>query len=57
MEILTNTIEAILFASGKSVAIADIADKLNVTESEVKKSLKELREKYGEDGGIQLLES
>ena len=56
MEILTNTIEAILFASGKSVAIADIADKLNVTESEVKKSLKALKEKYGEDGGIQLLE-
>ena len=56
MEILTNTIEAILFASGKSVAIADIADKLNVTEGEVKKSLKELKEKYGEDGGIQLLE-
>ena len=56
MEILTNTIEAILFASGKSVPIADIAEKLNVTEGEVKKSLKELQKKYGEDGGIQLLE-
>ena len=56
MEPLTNTIEAILFASGKGVAIADIAEKLNVTETEVKKSLKELREHYGEDGGIVLLE-
>ena len=45
MEILTNTIEAILFASGKSVPIADIAEKLNVTEGEVKKSLKELKKK------------
>ncbi len=56
MDQLTNTIEAILFASGKAVPVADIADKLNVTEGEVKKSLKQLREKYGEDGGIQLLE-
>ena len=56
MEQLTNTIEAILFASGKGVPIADIAEKLNVTESEVKKSLKALHERYGEDGGIVLLE-
>ena len=56
MEQLTNTIEAILFASGKSVAIADIAEKLVVTEGEIKKSLKELKERYGEDGGIVLLE-
>ena len=56
MERLTNTIEAILFASGKGVPIADIAEKLEVTEGEVKKSLKELRERYGEDGGIVLLE-
>ncbi len=56
MEQLTNTIEAILFASGKGVPIADIAEKLEVTEGAVKKSLKELRERYGEDGGIVLLE-
>ena len=52
MEQLTNTIEAILFASGKSVPIADIAEKLNVTGGEVRKSLKALHERYGEDGGI-----
>ncbi len=53
---MTNIIEAILFASGKSVAIADIAEKLGVTNGEVRKSLNELKEKYGEEGGIQLLE-
>lgn len=55
MEKLTNIIEAVLFASGKSVAISDIADKLGVTTGEVKKSLTALKEKYGEEGGIQLL--
>jgi len=55
LEKLTNIIEAVLFASGKSVAIADIADKLGVTEGEVKKALNELKEHYGEEGGIQLL--
>ena len=56
MDQLTNTIEAVLFASGKGVAIADIAEKLEVTEGEVKKALGELREKYSGDSGIVLLE-
>lgn len=56
LEKLTNTIEAILFASGKGVPIAEIAEKLDVTEGEVKKSLQELKERYGEDGGVVLLE-
>ncbi len=56
MEKLTNIIEAILFASGKSVALSDISEKLGVTNGEVKKALAELKQKYGEDGGIQLLE-
>lgn len=56
MEQLTSTIEAVLFASGKGVAIADIAEKLEVTEGEVKKALSELREKYSGDSGIVLLE-
>ena len=53
---LTNIIEAILFASGNAVPVADIADKLNVTQGEVKKALKELSVRYGEESGIQLLE-
>ena len=56
MDQLTNTVEAVLFASGKGVAIADIAEKLEVTEGEVKKALGELREKYSGDSGIVLLE-
>ncbi len=56
MDKLTNTIEAILFASGRSVPVADIAEKLNVTDGEMKKALKELREKFSGDSGILLLE-
>ncbi len=56
MDKLTNIIESVLFASGKAVAVSDIADKLNVTEREVNAALRELRKKYGEEGGIQLLE-
>ena len=56
MDKLTNIIEAILFASGNAVPIADIADKLNVTQGEVRKSLTELGKRYGEESGIQLLE-
>ncbi len=56
MENLTNIIEAVLFASGKGVAVADIAEKLEVSTREVEKALKELTTKYGENGGIQLLQ-
>ncbi len=56
MEQLTNIIEAILFASGKAVAIADIAEKLQVTEREIAKALEGLREKYSGEAGIKLLE-
>lgn len=56
MEKLTNIIEAILFASGKSVAISDIAAKLEVTPNEVKTALNELKNRYDEDNGIQLLQ-
>ncbi len=55
MDKLTNIIEAVLFASGKGVAIADIAEKLEVTAREVKAALDKLKERYGEEGGIQLL--
>ncbi len=56
METLTNIIEAVLFASGNGVPVADIAEKLGVTSGQVKKALGALREKYGEEGGLQLLE-
>ena len=56
MENLTNIIEAILFASGKSVALEDISEKLNITNGELRAAVKELKERYGEKGGIRLLE-
>ncbi len=56
MEQLTTIIEAVLFASGKPVPLADIAEKLGVTDGEVKQALKELKLKFGEGEGIQLLE-
>ena len=56
MEKLTNIIEAILFASGRAVPCSDICEKLSLTSRELKKALDELKAKYGEEGGIQLLE-
>lgn len=56
MDRLTSIIEAVLFASGKSVALADIAEKLQVSLKDVKKALDALSEKYGEEGGIRVLQ-
>ncbi len=56
MDKLTNIIEAILFASGKSVELAMIAEKLEVPMRDVKKALSELEERYGSEGGIKLLQ-
>lgn len=56
MDKLTNIIEAVLFASGKGVALKEIAEKLSVTMGEVRASLSELSKKYGEESGICLLE-
>ena len=52
---LTNIIESILFVSGTQVAIADIAEKLEVTEKQILSAVKELQEKYSDESGIQLL--
>ncbi len=55
LEKLTNIIESILFVSGTQVAIADIVDKLEVTDKEILACVKVLQEKYNGDSGIQLL--
>ncbi len=55
MEKLTNIIEAILFAAGNGVPFAFIAEKLDVTVAQVKKSVEELQAKYAGDCGIHLL--
>ena len=52
---LTNIIESILFVSGTKVAIADITDKLGVSEKDVLEAVKELKIKYNEESGVQIL--
>lgn len=52
---LTNTIEALVFASGEPVPVKYIVEKLNVSLKEVNLCVDELKVKYGDDSGIQLL--
>ena len=55
LEKLTNIIESILFVSGTQVAVADIIDKLEVTEKEINEAVKILKNKYSGNSGVQLL--
>ena len=55
LEKLTNIIESILFVSGTQVAISDITEKLEVTEKDIEKAVKVLKEKYSGDCGLHLL--
>ena len=55
LEKLTNIIESILFVSGTQVAIADIAEKLEVTDKDILKCAEILKEKYSGDCGLHLL--
>ncbi len=56
MKNLSNILESILFVSGNPVPIADIAEKLGVSEKEVREAAAVLQERYAEDGGIRLLQ-
>ncbi len=55
LERLTNIIEAVVFLSGTPVAIKDIAEKLDVSEGMINNSIEELKKKYGENSGLQLM--
>ncbi len=55
MNNLTNIIEAIVFASGEAVPVKFIVEKLGCGIKEVNASIDELKKRYSEDGGIQLL--
>ena len=55
MKNLTNIIEAIVFASGEAVPVKYIVEKLDCSLKEVNACVTELKERYGEDCGIQLL--
>lgn len=54
-EKLTNIIESVVFVSGAKVAIADIAEKLSVSENDVVSAVNILQKKYSGESGIQLL--
>ena len=55
MSNLTNIIEAIIFASGEAVPVKYIVEKLGFSLKEVNAAVSELKEKYGEECGINLL--
>lgn len=46
MDNLVNIIEAILFVAGEGVQYYDIAEKLEISEKEVKKAVEELKDRY-----------
>ena len=52
---LPSIIEGIMFVAGTGVNVADIAEKLNVTEDEVRGAVYVLQKKYNEDSGIQII--
>ena len=55
MNNLTNTIEAVIFASGDAVPVKYVIEKLGCTLKEVNACVDELKKKYDGDSGIQLL--
>lgn len=55
MENLQNIIESIVYVSGTSISIKDIAEKLEVSEKEILQAAKKLQEKYSSPCGVQLL--
>ncbi len=55
MNNLTNIIEGIAFASGNAVPVKYIIEKLGCSLKEVNACIDELKQKYGEECGIQLL--
>ena len=55
LENLSNILESILFVSGNPVPINIIAEKLGVSEKDVRDAAKKLQERYAEKGGLRLL--
>ena len=52
---LSNIVEGILFVAGNGVALKDIADKLEVKVDDIKNAIEVLKEKYGDDNGINII--
>ena len=52
---LPSIIEGILFVAGAGVSVAEIAEKLEITENDVMEAFEILKEKYNEDSGINII--
>ncbi|HIY96676.1 MAG TPA: SMC-Scp complex subunit ScpB [Candidatus Borkfalkia excrementigallinarum] len=55
LENLSNILESILFVSGNPVPVDIIAEKLGVSDKDVRDAAKKLQERYAEKGGLRLL--
>lgn len=55
LENLSNILESVLFAAGNPVPVDIIAEKLGVSEKDVKDAAKKLQERYGDKSGIRVL--
>lgn len=54
-QMLSEIIEGILFVAGNGVELKFIAEKLDVKLDEVKKAIEKLKQKHGQDDGIQII--
>ena len=55
LENLSNILESVLFVSGNPVPVAILAEKLGVSEKDIRDAAKKLQERYSEKSGIRLL--
>lgn len=55
LENLSNILESILFVSGNPVPVDIIAEKLGVSDKDIRDAAKKLQERYSEKGGLRLL--
>ena len=55
MENLENVIESIVFVAGEAVSVSDLCLKFDVKPKEVEKAVNNLKKKYDEKSGIQVL--
>lgn len=55
LENLSNILESVLFVSGNAVPVDILAEKLGVSEKDIKDAAKKLQDRYSEKSGIRLL--
>lgn len=55
MENLENVIESVAFVAGEPVLVSDLCDKFDVKPKQIEKAVENLKKKYDEKSGIQVL--